>query len=101
MYDNVSKPRHYQFEKECSEVRDVITDRIKQMLSAGYSTDLIYDYSNAIKYLLRWPLKNGEEDLNKALYCIQNILSSMPKEEKQTVSKERIPVCYIKRDTLP
>lgn len=79
-HDNVTKPKHYQFSKPCNEVRDVIKDRVKRLLNenspaVGYDKrELLYDYENSIKYLLRWFEKNGAEDLRKAKYCIDQML---------------------------
>jgi hypothetical protein len=74
-YNNVTKPKHYQFSNPCNEVRDVIRDRLNKLLEfSGGQSELLYDYSNAIKYLLRWFEKNGTEDLRKAQYCIDSML---------------------------
>ena len=83
MNDPVKNPSHYQFKKPCLEVRDVIRDRIALMIECGYDYDLIYDYSNAIKYLLRWPAKNGIEDTNKAKYCIDTMISLLEDGDKE------------------
>lgn len=73
--NNVTNPKHYQFSKPCNEVRDVIRDRLNRYLNfTDGQSDLLYDYSNAIKYLLRWFEKNGTEDLRKAQYCIDSML---------------------------
>jgi len=83
MNDNVSKPSHYQFNSECNEVRDVIKDRIAGVVKAydGQGAELAYDYSNAIKYLLRWYAKNRVEDLRKARFCIDSMLQELCGEE--------------------
>lgn len=73
-HNNVTNPRHYQFSKPCNEVRDVIRDRVNKCINWPVNTDIVYDYSNAIKYLLRWFEKNGTEDLRKAKYCIDSML---------------------------
>ena len=88
MNDPVKNPSHYQFKKPCLEVRDVIRDRIALMIECGYDYDLIYDYSNAIKYLLRWPAKNGAEDVNKAKYCIDTMISLLEDGDQQTIELE-------------
>jgi len=77
--NNVTHPSHYQFNKPCAEVRDVINDRVGQ----GYYSlpqHTVYDYSNAIKYLLRAPFKSGLEDFKKAAYCIQCIIEKYTNE---------------------
>jgi hypothetical protein len=74
-YNNVTKPKHYQFSEPCIEVRDVIRDRLDRCIKWPVNSKILYDYSNAIKYLLRWFEKNGTEDLRKAKYCIDSMLS--------------------------
>lgn len=88
--NNVTKPKHYQFSKPCNEVRDVIKDRIKRLLSNESllmicdKKDLLYDFENSIKYLLRWFEKNGAEDLRKAQYCINEMLRILEDGENST-----------------
>lgn len=73
--NEVTHPNHYQFSKPCIEVRDVIRDRISKYLNEEYpDTDIVYDYSNAMKYILRWFDKNGVQDLKKAKFCIESML---------------------------
>jgi hypothetical protein len=93
MTDKVTKPSHYQFEKPCAEVRDVIRDRIKRMLEAGYDPELVYDYSNAIKYTLRWPMKNGVEDVAKALETMKEVYSLLINEKGKSCPTK---VAYMK-----
>jgi hypothetical protein len=82
-HDPVKRPAHYCFLEAALEVRDVINDRLYQFsLNKNFDPYEIYDYSNAIKYLLRWPFKNGLEDLKKASECI-NQLISMEEEKTQ------------------
>lgn len=74
MNDNVTNPSHYQFSGACHEVKDVIRDRVFGSIHYGHGL-IAYDYSNAIKYLLRWYLKNGIEDLEKAKFCIEEMIN--------------------------
>lgn len=89
MNDPVKNPSHYQFENACLEVRDVIRDRINLLSKSDeYCHDvgtLAYDYSNAIKYLLRAFFKGKPtEDLNKAKYCIDALLSLLTSKQPAT-----------------
>lgn len=89
MNDPVKNPSHYQFENACLEVRDVIRDRINLLSKSDeYCHDvgtLAYDYSNAIKYLLRAFFKGKPtEDLNKAKYCINTLLSLLTSKQPAT-----------------
>jgi len=86
MTDPVTKPAHYQFYRPCREVRDVIDDRVAHLFrddapAVEYNkADLMYDYINSIKYLLRAFEKNGLEDLRKAQYCIGNMIFTIEKQ---------------------
>ena len=68
--DPVNHPSHYtQGGVECK-------DAIKAAVTAlgGYEGFLT---GNAIKYLWRWKLKNGAEDLRKAAFWIQELIGEM------------------------
>jgi hypothetical protein len=74
--NNITNPKHYQFSKPCNEVRDVINDRLNKFLKySGGKSQILYDYMNLIKYSMRWFEKNGIEDLRKAKYCLDSMLS--------------------------
>ena len=66
-HDNVNSPSHYQGKVECS---DCIESAI-----AGLNGIEAFCTGNAIKYLYRWKRKNGIEDLKKAKYYIDKIIS--------------------------
>ena len=84
-YDDVKLPKHYQLNKPCYEVRDVINDRLKILYESQINEeDLLYDYANSIKYLLRWPEKGGEKDLRKAHECIREMLDILDKRKAST-----------------
>lgn len=72
-HNAVTKPSHYQFANACYEVRDVIRDRTEGVY-IWWGPWAVYDYINAIKYLLRAPYKNKRQDLLKAKYCIETLL---------------------------
>lgn len=87
MSDPVKNPSHYQFAKPCLDVRDVIRDRVKKLIEVygEGAADFAYDYENSIKYLLRAPFKyKSIEDLNKAKYCIDTLLSLLTSEQFAT-----------------
>jgi hypothetical protein len=76
--DPVTKPSHYQFNKPCNEARDVIKDRLKKYVeNDGEFLEVLSDYSNAIKYLLRWFDKDGLQDLKKARECIDQMIATI------------------------
>lgn len=84
--DPVSHPKHYQFKQDCREVREVISDRVERLLlsSTKNKSALLYDYTNAIKYLLRWMDKDGEKDLRKCKFCIDSMLHTLTQSEATT-----------------
>ena len=65
--DNVNSPSHYQGKVECIDCIESAT--------AGLNGIEAFCTGNAIKYLYRWKRKNGIEDLKKAKYYIDKIIS--------------------------
>ena len=61
------------------EVKHIINDRLTRYSHTDmYSRiGLMYEYSNAIKYVLRAPFKNGLEDLNKAIECLTQMRDAL------------------------
>jgi hypothetical protein len=66
-HDNVNSPNHYQGKVECIDCIESAT--------AGLNGIEAFCTGNAIKYLYRWKKKNGIEDLKKAKYYIDKIIS--------------------------
>ena len=66
-HDNVNSPSHYQGKVECIDCIESAT--------AGLNGIEAFCTGNAIKYLFRWKKKNGIEDLKKAKYYIDKIIS--------------------------
>ena len=66
-HDNVNSPSHYQGKVECIDCIESAT--------AGLNGIEAFCTGNAIKYLYRWKRKNGIEDLKKAKYYIDKIIS--------------------------
>ena len=70
MTDSINKPSHYTFGKfECI---DVIEELAKQNDLQGAEGFL---YGNVIKYLWRYKHKNGLEDLQKARWYLNRLIS--------------------------
>ena len=65
--DNVNSPNHYQGKVECIDCIESAT--------AGLNGIEAFCTGNAIKYLYRWKKKNGIEDLKKAKWYIDKIIS--------------------------
>lgn len=80
MSDAVRHPGHYS-----GDGRVECMDAISSML-CGYSlSDCSYEEAywcaTALKYLWRWPLKGGRQDLEKAMTCIRYALGSEEEED--------------------
>lgn len=66
-HDNVNSPDHYQGKVECIDCIESAT--------SGLNGIEAFCTGNAIKYLYRWKKKNGIEDLKKAKWYIDKIIS--------------------------
>lgn len=80
----VSHPNHYQSETGL-EVIDVIE---------AFTFDLTgieaVDTANVLKYICRWPKKNGIQDLKKAMWYLQHLINHIEllEEENKPINKE-------------
>lgn len=99
-HDPIKSPKHYQFSRACYEVKDVIKDRVALLLAAGYDPDMVYDYANSIKYLLRWPDKNGIEDIKKFLECGGCMLDFLENPELKQEGKNDMELAHRYLDEL-
>lgn len=82
-YDIVSKPKHYMlFEKEGIEVRDVcgkLVCKIREGSNVPFWKDnnlFEADYVQLMQYLMRFMDKNGKEDLEKARWYLDKMISA-------------------------
>ena len=72
--DPVEKPAHYQFDGfESAEVIAEVLD------VSGCTPTQAWCYGNAMKYLMRWPRKNGIEDLRKCAKNLEWLISEVEK----------------------
>ncbi len=69
MSDPVSHPQHYSGKIECI---DALESACAELVGLE-----AFCTANAIKYLWRWKRKNGAEDLRKAKWYIDRMLSSL------------------------
>jgi hypothetical protein len=77
-YDVISKPKHYMlFEDQGIEVRDVIEKLVDkfELTSMGHSYMFAADYVQLMQYLMRFMDKNGVEDLKKARWYLDKMIS--------------------------
>ena len=80
-YDVVSKPKHYMlFEEQGIEVRDVINKLLDKLAENPkgefYSYQFAADYVQLMQYLMRFMDKNGVEDLKKASWYLDKMISA-------------------------
>lgn len=85
-YDTISKPKHYMlFEDKGIEVRDVIEKLVRKVQGQDLETTPHYtkeaslfesDYVQLMQYLMRFMDKNGVEDLKKARWYLDKMISA-------------------------
>lgn len=75
--ETVNHPSHYQSETglEVIDVIEAFTFDLKGIMA--------FDTANVIKYICRWPKKNGLEDLKKAKFYIEHLIAHIEKLEKE------------------
>ena len=67
MVDNVNKPAHYQGKVEC-------IDAIESAVEGLEGLEAVCT-ANVIKYVWRWKKKNKAEDIRKAIWYANKLLS--------------------------
>ena len=74
--DVVNHPKHYKAVNglEAIDVIEAFTARLKGIQAT--------DTGNILKYMLRWHEKNGLEDLKKAQWYLNHLISKVEKESK-------------------
>ena len=73
----VSHPSHYKFGNfEVIDVVDAVTEEL-----SGYECNYT---AQALQYLMRWHRKNGDQDLEKAIWFIQRILDKHKEADRET-----------------
>ena len=74
--DMINHPPHYtQGEIECIEVIKYINDKLNMMGYEGYCL------GNFIKYIWRCNFKNGWEDIDKAIFYLNELLTKQWKDD--------------------
>lgn len=75
--DNVNHPPHYQSESglEAIDVIEAFTENL-------IGPDAVYT-ANILKYVLRWPKKNGIEDLKKAVWYLNKLITKLENQAYQ------------------
>lgn len=80
MNDKINHPAHYQGEVEC-------IDCIKSAVR-GLEGIEAYCAGNALKYIYRHRLKGGIEDLQKATWYIERLISEYENDDEQKWGKK-------------
>lgn len=82
-YNVISKPKHYMlFEEHGIEVRDVIIELVNKVNRASdlpnyrFAPLFTSDYVQLMQYLMRFMDKNGVEDLKKARWYLDKMISA-------------------------
>ena len=79
-YDIISKPKHYMlFEDKGIEVRDVIEKlaaKVRMCVDTPDTPLFDSDYVQLMQYLMRFMDKNGVEDLKKARWYLDKMISA-------------------------
>lgn len=79
MNDNVNHPAHYTSGK--FETIEIIQDKLTPEMFEGFCV------GNVLKYITRYKLKNGIEDLKKARWYLDKVISVMQaKDNIETIS---------------
>lgn len=74
----VTSPDHYQ--GDGIECMDAMASCLNAAQGFSHSNAAVYWWGCAFKYLWRWPLKNGEQDLAKCAQCIGYLQEELDKE---------------------
>lgn len=71
-------PKHYQGDGtvDCSWAMESMFVPVENKLDGS----VFFWWGNAFKYLWRWPLKNGKEDLQKCERCIELLIACLDNE---------------------
>jgi hypothetical protein len=71
----INKPKHYIL-LEGVEVRDVCTVLANRLAEGGYCGIFVSDFVQLLQYILRFDQKNGPEDLEKAKFYLDKLISN-------------------------
>ena len=86
--DNVNRPSHYtQGKVECIDAIESATTNLVGIVAVCVA--------NVIKYVWRFALKNGIEDLDKADYYLQKLRKKVREKWAKTYSNESKVYCKI------
>lgn len=80
MSDPISAPAHYagNGEIEAMKAMQSMMSVLGRPTFMGFYTPIVnYWWGCAFKYLWRWPLKNGLEDLHKCRQCIDYLIEEL------------------------
>ena len=75
MNDPITNPMHYDGAHgiECKEAMENMVDRCLIGSTMRMTHSMTYWWGCALKYLWRFPFKNGVQDIDKCIECLTNI----------------------------
>ena len=82
MNDVITKPVHYDGPHgiECKEAMSNMVDRVMDCEAEVDATPtMVYWWGCAFKYLWRFPFKNGLQDIDKCIECLENVRRELRK----------------------
>ncbi len=83
--DIINHPSHY-ISNEGLETIDVIDAFTAEL----QGTDAVYT-GHILRYVCRWPYKNGTEDLKKARWYLDRLINKLEQEEDMNLEEPKCP----------
>ena len=85
MNDLVKNPRHYEGDGkiQCKDAMKSMVHGIRMPLEIGYW------WITSLKYIWRWPHKNGEQDIDKAIQSLQYLKRAIRDSKDSDIQKGR------------
>lgn len=75
-FDLISNPKHY-----AGDGKITCMDAMRSMMSrTAIMPEQAYWWGCAFKYLWRWPQKNGVQDVDKAIQCLEYLRNTIRKD---------------------
>jgi hypothetical protein len=78
-FNVVTKPKHYQLFPDLNiEVKDVVALLCNRLGTSGYNGAFIADFAQMLQYFMRFPEKNGLEDIQKGQELTSKMIAGYP-----------------------
>lgn len=89
MFHPVKEPSHYAGDGEVSCMRALKSMMWGASLELELPSMVIYWWGCAFKYLWRWPWKNGKQDVEKCIQCLNYLMDELEGEGNGSVSGDQ------------